>query len=106
MSEPFTEAEMTVLHQPERCVICDMASSTKGRVDPLTAVCTKYPRVARGCTSTFPSSGKKFPAMIDKRVDFPAPLGPTIPTLSPLLIFQSMSVMRRLAPAATETSFT
>ena len=25
MSEPFTEAEMTVLHQPERCVICDMA---------------------------------------------------------------------------------
>lgn len=70
-------------------VICDMASSTNDRVEPLTAVCTKYPNVALGCTVTVPSSGKKLPAMTESKVDLPAPLGPTMATRSPLLIFQS-----------------
>ena len=66
-----------------------MASTTRGRVDPETAVCLRYPTVARGWTRTLPSSGIMWPEITWRRVDFPTPFAPTIPTRSPELIFQS-----------------
>lgn len=65
-----------------------MTSSTRGLDEPETAVCTRYPSWALGCTVAVPLSGSICPAKTDSSVDLPTPFRPTMPTRSPVLILR------------------
>src|SRR5919198_2675956 len=55
-------------------------------------------------TTTVPESGRSRPAMTIRRVDFPDPDGPTMPTASPRPILRSMSlrIWTRAAPRPSD----
>ena len=97
--------------------ISDPASSLTVLVDPLTAVCLRYPTFTLLATRATPPSILTVPVIAPRSVLLPQPLGPTIPHLSlgstrklidlrmmhpaPVAIFRS--VRRRLAPFVSPT---
>ena len=57
-------------------------------------------------TSTFPLSARRTPNIVRRRVVFPPPFGPTIPTNSPFLISRSMPSKTSLPDLLTNKSAT